>query len=1084
MLNIQDVANFLNSELNAVSEKHQFNIMAEVGKNKNNNKINGIIRNVGGEVVARSGFVGAEYNFAVELSVPCGNSNINLINVEQALNSLIVSKNATLQTFGNGKGVVTINYANPRDFKIDYGVGDTVPLVFSVRVEYTESGVLGVEKHWLLDDVEIPFLMEQVSAVREGKTSQVEDGQEVYNKTLMTSQTRQYRFSMKYDGANVVCQNIQKDILNGEFNKTYTLKYYDGVNFTEEQPFEHLVYMLPSGDSNGENAKISVLNVQFMDADDGITRNRYYLRPLNFPFADGDENTRFFGSKQAQIDYFNSNSREALPYVQIKAPNLESLQLMSQIYTGQGQEPSKLIQFNYAVLKIETYELSEGEWVLQDTDYYYYFITSATQGSDTQVVYNLKMDTVQSFLFNGKVGKLPAFVEKAHLDRFIDNGDGTVSFDGEEDSLLFEREDVQGVAKRLIRRKQIGFQLDTTPNSPLNAWLNKYIAGWDYYFLTRTGQSGSSYKFVDLDGSEKSISLNTLDYGVFGTRAETRYTYESQENFGKLTGVMAVVCVPVYKNEVGGSAQFVVRSNGLNVVLSHNGLIEFTKKNNGYSYVYARKFSKTPPFMRQDFTGLYNITESIGNNVIMTSLSIDGTINPTSAYWQSGIQCYATTQPKATPNAGDGIVGVPDALAIGVLCEEYTALRPLTFGKTSDLQQQIEAFRITKHCGQRISGLPDPTIFDVTKIFRPSKQMFSKLKLRIRCTLDGTAISIETSMDNNVGNEYETQYGHLIKIYSQYIEITSPYIYNGQEIEYPNESYLYGIVPHILQGSNPNPTPKNVLYNPKLLGADYAGLKLTNERENGFEYDLQKLNKQSIKTLYTEPPVPDISRSYFRVTDTDGVYIDKCDQNLTGFVDGADMSLMVDNTQLAQTLAENKNFFLQQGLSVVEPAMTGLIGGALAGGPAGLITGAIGAGVGLITGIINKNITIDNMRNAPNMIRNANGNAYFNVQYSEVGPIIEEYDILDNEKEIINDQMFKYGFNYNKLDDAMAYINKRKYFSYVKAHIDQLQTSDGTPSKLNNVARLDLIQRFADGIRFWQDDIVQYEYENYEKSLE
>lgn len=1077
MLNIQDVANFLNSELNAVSEKHQFNIMAEVGKNKNNNKINGIIRNVGGEVVARSGFVGAEYNFAVELSVPCGNSNINLINVEQALNSLIVSKNATLQVFGDGKGVITINYANPRDFRIDYGVGDTVPLVFSVRIEYTESGVLGVEKHWLLNDVEIPFLMEQVSVVREGKTSKVADGEEVYNKTLMTAQTRQYKFSMKYDGGNEVCQNIQKDILNGEFNKTYTLKYYDGVNFTEEQPFEHLVYMLPSGDSDGENAKISVLNVQFMDADDGITRNRYYLRPVNFPFADGDENTRFFGSKQAQIDYFNSNSREALPYVQIKAPNLESLQLMSQIYTGQGQEPSKLIQFNYAVLKIETYELSEGEWELQDTDYYYYWITSAVQGSETQVMYNLKMDTVQSFLFNGKVGKLPAFVEKAHLDRFIDNGDGTVSFNGEEDSPLFEREDVQGVAKRLIKRKSLGFQVDTTTNSALNAWLEKYIVGWDYYFLTGKGDGGAytgAFQFYGKDNALKSFTLNVLDYDTYGATNKSTF-------FSKLSGVMRVICVPVYKDygtfqlELGG----VVGQEDRSIFLSTSGGIQgFIENNNGYSYVYARKFSKTPPFVKGDYTGKYTITENYtGTGLLQSTLKI-GSTSATNDYY--GVTGRAVGLATGAYNAGvpqNGVIVVSDGITQGFNLTDYNTVRPLTFGKVTDVEVPLDKFKFT-------TASNIASTIDTIKIFRPSKVLYPKIDVAIRFMYDNMDSGENFILDNIVGTTDTGTFGIVVRILKTYIEISVPYRSGATVITYPRESTLYGIVPHILQGSNTNPTPKNVLYNPKLLGADYAGLKLTNERGNGFEYDLQKLNKQTVKTLYTEPPVPDISRSYFRVTDTDGVYIDKCDENLTGFVDGADMSLMVDNTQLAQTLAENKNFFLQQTLSIVEPAMTGLVGGALAGGPAGLITGAIGAGVGAITGIINKNITIDNMRNAPNMIKNANGNAYFNVQYSEVGPIIEEYDILDNEKEIINDQMFKYGFNYNKLDDAMAYINKRKYFSYVKAHIDQLQTSDGTPSKLNNVARLDLIQRFADGIRFWQDDIVQYEYENYEKSLE
>ncbi len=58
------------------------------------------------------------------------------------------------------------------------------------------------------------------------------------------------------------------------------------------------------------------------------------------------------------------------------------------------------------------------------------------------------------------------------------------------------------------------------------------------------------------------------------------------------------------------------------------------------------------------------------------------------------------------------------------------------------------------------------------------------------------------------------------------------------------------------------------------------------------------------------------------------------------------------------------------------------------------------------------------------------------------------------------------------------YANIHKYHNYIKA---QLQSINGN---LSNVARADLRQRFVTGVRFWNQDKVAYEYENYENWLD
>ncbi len=270
---------------------------------------------------------------------------------------------------------------------------------------------------------------------------------------------------------------------------------------------------------------------------------------------------------------------------------------------------------------------------------------------------------------------------------------------------------------------------------------------------------------------------------------------------------------------------------------------------------------------------------------------------------------------------------------------------------------------------------------------------------------------------------------------------------------------------------------KSSKFNPKLLTADYRTIKLTNEREAGFEYDPLKLGINKIQTAISDPLTPDTTRTYFRVTNTNGVYIPECSQNLTGFVDSADTSLMVDNDQLSGMLAQNKNYFLQSTFKVLETGAKGLVAGALGGIPAGATAGA-----GIVSGLVDQYLTIDNMRNSPNEVKNANGSVYFNRMYTECGPTIEEYDILDNEKEIINDYNVRFGFAINRLGDIKSCDHMRKYFDFVLADVELVTNS----TAISNQVRDKFKEIFANGVRFWHDPTKfgDYSLENYERYLE
>ena len=85
---------------------------------------------------------------------------------------------------------------------------------------------------------------------------------------------------------------------------------------------------------------------------------------------------------------------------------------------------------------------------------------------------------------------------------------------------------------------------------------------------------------------------------------------------------------------------------------------------------------------------------------------------------------------------------------------------------------------------------------------------------------------------------------------------------------------------------------------------------------------------------------------------------------------------------------------------------------------------------------------------------------------------------MEGDLKTANDFMNLYGFTFSAIANVRDYVHIRKYHNYIKA---QLQSINGN---LNNVARADLRQRFANGIRFWNSDTISYEYENYELWLE
>lgn len=284
----------------------------------------------------------------------------------------------------------------------------------------------------------------------------------------------------------------------------------------------------------------------------------------------------------------------------------------------------------------------------------------------------------------------------------------------------------------------------------------------------------------------------------------------------------------------------------------------------------------------------------------------------------------------------------------------------------------------------------------------------------------------------------------------------------------------------IITSTEPNPD-----LNPKLNGQNFKELVITAASGDAFSYDIQKLGESKITFQYTEPITPEITKYYLRVKGGTGLYEDGTDENYLGLVGSTDNSLAYTNDQYANFIANNKNFYLQSNMKILsgvkDSVKSGIQSGA-SGGPMGMLAGAaqgLMSGVsGAITQAIERDMTIDNMKSAPDELKNANGNVIFNMFATDLGLYAEKYEALEGDLQTANNFMNQFGFTFSAIAQVKDYIHIRRYHNYIKA---QLQSINGN---LSNSARAELRQRFANGIRFWNGNEISYGKENSELWLE
>lgn len=982
MLKIQEVVNFVNNKLNELGTEsgYSFDIHAEVGENQNNGKINGILYTNQASSVPVPNYIENEYGFVCELIVPSARANYHFEQIQSIVESFVDTYDGTQIDFENGYGVINVTPSKPENFNVGYNAGENVPLFFTIAMLYTETSVTSADVHWLLDGIEIPYINEDIIVDKEGNINKIY-GKKA-SQTFLTGQTKYFRFRFPYK-VGTLCNTIQSDLLEGNFDKQYTLTYYDGQNYILDSetkpPFTTKVSIYKSGNTNGQRGKTKIFDVTFAEVDDGSEETTYKLALIDNKFDNQAEDTRWFGdetitsggqtttitAQEKQQAYFESKVNQTSPiltgtrYEQIKAPNLNSLDITSQIYPNNaGYDLFDLANKNYAIIKVEKGQptLPNGDPNLTyEKKYFYYFVTNCQIGQNNQVLYDLRLDTIQTYYFDPNIEFSDCYIERSCLNRWVAvTGDNTkVAFDGGVDSKLFEREQSSATSKRLKKRTRLGFYDKILPTKPAIAtWLTNNMEAWNYVFLDGT-QTFTTYPSNRLTNGVK-LRICNKNSTIFSTH-------------------MYCIAIPILKI---------------------NRLIEFRTSINDASTTYARfgqvyNLSRIDSFLSFNHDDAYVLAKKMSNvyvdGMLGESVAWDGTITP-------------VADAKIETNNG------------------------------------------------------------VETLVIQSTDMYSNMMFTQNNEDPSSAIEIVSMQRNEmISNEYE---------------LDADFIFSKSEI---------------------TTATKNSKYNPKLLSSDFKSLKVTNQTEEGFEYDIQKINKEKIQISVSEPLCPDITKEYIRIKDLSGVYIKDTEENFTGTVTSSDDTLILMTSQYQSMLANNKNFFLQNSINRWTGLGEGLVGATAGIGLDMLRANPISAFGGImsiaknsasfIKSKIDENLTVDNLKNAPASIQNAKGNIFLNVMSTNMGVYVEEYDILPKEKEVANDYMVQNGFTTNQIGKLKDYIgdttaghkNARKYFNYIQAQISAIS---GTP--MSNVARADMRQRFANGIRFWKQDNIDYTYENYE----
>ena len=263
--------------------------------------------------------------------------------------------------------------------------------------------------------------------------------------------------------------------------------------------------------------------------------------------------------------------------------------------------------------------------------------------------------------------------------------------------------------------------------------------------------------------------------------------------------------------------------------------------------------------------------------------------------------------------------------------------------------------------------------------------------------------------------------------------------------------------------------------NPKRRSFENYSLTMKAFEGSTFEYDIQKLNSNKFVFLYDEVIQAEITKFYVRIKPS-GLYTEGTKENFLGIVGSTDMTFSVSNDQWQNYLANNKNFWLQSSFKLIGDAIGTIGHSALAGSEKGIKGGVATAGFNIVSDMFNTIATYDNMKEAPDALKQSSGNLMFTSNLIELTIYIEIHKVLDCVLENKNDFNILYGFAYDRIGKLEDFDNIRHFYNYIEADVENIS------APISNLEKQRLKQKLK-SVRFWKTDTIDYSNKNYEEFL-
>lgn len=334
-------------------------------------------------------------------------------------------------------------------------------------------------------------------------------------------------------------------------------------------------------------------NIEYSETSGKADEVVYEMALINSPFFERDGvNTRYFSDKNTQTNwYLTKVDEEGVGFTKTFTPINQGVLTQQIAYINENEvDNNEITNKNCAIIR----EIKNN----QPVNYFYYRIENATINMFNQVLFELRLDTIQTYYFRDDFKIQECLINRAHLDR-IDREQvdeyGQYKFSFGSYSPLFEREEVKTVPKRAVRRHRL-YPLVTNKDvtDEVNQWFINNISHWVYYYI-----SGDREYYL-AQSKDSAIVFDNIKF------TNGKYYIGGVINDGAniIDGGMVVFVAPAYKTSKrikikttsNSYLTWDIRSITQFLNFKYQVASQLTISNDGYASVYAIKNSIMPPF--------------------------------------------------------------------------------------------------------------------------------------------------------------------------------------------------------------------------------------------------------------------------------------------------------------------------------------------------------------------------------------------------------------------------------------------------------------------------------------------------------